>query len=179
MSFLKKTAITYRLDTIKPKDEIISLLNHRIDNAKANKSWFSLEEINYKKVTVGINRMVIDKRGMSNYGISAKGAIIAKFKQTEDRKTIIEVEIKAIGTAITLWLVSLLMIFFSAINIWLEHSFNILFLLIPAWAVISAIIYLKALYNKNMLIAYTETILCDLDINEKFTEVKLKLTKSL
>ena len=170
MNPLKKLNQTYQLETAKPKDEIMALANSRVDKAKADKSWISLESINYKKITVGIDRMFINKRGMMVNSYQGRGAIIINFKPTNNGTTVIKAKIMQMAIIWPILFVSVFIALIGGLLLWQTESLSTLLVIVPVWLVFVGIIYLQALYNHFKLKEYTNSVLFNFGINEKLSQ---------
>lgn len=169
MNLLKKPNQTYQLETTKPKDDIMALANSRVDKAKADKSWISLESINYKKITVGIDRIFINKRDMLVNSYQGRGAVIINLRQTNNETTIIKVRIMQMAIIWPILFITAFIALIGGLLFWQTKSLTTILVILPVWLVFIGIIYLQALYNHFKLKEYTNSVLFDLGINEKLS----------
>jgi hypothetical protein len=173
MTFIDKQTRHYRLKTQKNKDALLDSLQERISNAKKKSNWFSLANItiNYKRMTVDSDHLVIDREGITANSYAGKGAIDAYFKADGDNTTIIEATITPQIFASPLWvgLVAGFLLILILINYGL--SFGLILFCILALAIVVGIAYASAAIRRYRLENYLTSVLLDIGIEEESIEL--------
>ncbi|WP_426670774.1 hypothetical protein ACPPVU_05985 [Mucilaginibacter sp. McL0603] len=165
MAWLDKLNGNYSLETANSKNNIITLLNERIENAKKDSSWFTFKTINYEKFVLEGDLVTISRAPTMFTPYAGYGTISINFS-TNKNTTVINAQVIPYGEmrAIVIGFVLFFLIMFSGF-IWLTTYGSTRYSIIAiAWIVPYGFLFLGMLYYKHKLKTYLKKVLEDLNI---------------
>jgi len=153
----------YSVNTPLSSSIIASTFKERIETASKETNWFSIKEVNYKKIQADNSRAIIKVDPILFGQLGGIGLIMLHFK-TIDGYTKIKALIKPF--VIAFWVVIGFSILFTTLFIWLIPGTNKFLFIAFVWLILFVPIYLRIILNRYRITKYLKSVLDDLGIKE-------------
>ena len=149
--------------TSQSKDNIVNIFNQRIGKANNERSWFSLENINYRKMQVDAYRAIIKCGPVFYSPVGGFGVIIIHF-HANGAITKINAEVKPLKAGI--WFAIGFAMLFSAVFLLIVPGTDKFLFLAFTWFIALGPVYLTILIWRYRLTKYLKSVLIDIGVHE-------------
>jgi hypothetical protein len=168
MTWTNKLNRKYTITTPQSKETIVNSFKERIEKANKETSWFTFNNINYKKIQVDDYRAIIKRNPIFYSPYGGIGFIILHFNAINGSTKIIA-DVKPVKYGI--WVLIGFLIFISVLLLWLVPGISKYLMLIFVWIVVLTPAYFTIVVYRYRLKKYLELVLEDIGVQGELIRV--------